>query len=431
MSSSERLSPPTTSGTALPLYEVVLPNGLTVLGEPDPTALTFAAGYFVRTGARDETPEDMGASHFIEHLLFKGSDRMSGDDMSARFDALGANVNAFTSEEATVYHAATLPGAWRDLLGLLTELMRPALRVGDVETERGVILEEIAMYADQPESRLFDDLRRRAWGEHPLGHLVLGTPETVAGLTPERLRANFLGRYGSGNVTLVACGRFDWPEFVRAAEDITRDWPTGRPTRAQPDPTLHAGMDVVTDAGLGRAQLAFIAPGLAASDARREAAVVLSEILGGDNGRLYWSLIDPGLADEADLSHVEFADTGTFECSWSCDPERAAETLALVRTELEKLQVGGVTEQEVARARRKIAVGTVLRTETPYGRLFTLGMEQLYFGRPVTLPETLARFEAVTAEDVNALLRERPFDRARFMALGPLDAELNALPDEG
>ncbi|WP_245588581.1 M16 family metallopeptidase, partial [Deinococcus pimensis] len=240
----------------------VLPNGLTVLGETDPTALTFAAGYFVRTGARDEAPSDMGASHFIEHLLFKGSDRVGGDELNARFDALGANVNAFTSEEATVYHAATLPGAWRDLLGLLTELMRPALRPEDVEVERGVILEEIAMYADQPESRLFDELRARAFGAHPLGHLVLGTPETVSGLTPGRLRENFLARYPAGNVTLVACGRFDWAEFVAAAAQLTRDWPTGSFSREAAPPVLTGGLDVITDEGLGRAQIAFVAPGL-------------------------------------------------------------------------------------------------------------------------------------------------------------------------
>jgi predicted Zn-dependent peptidase len=126
----------------------VLPSGLTLLLEPDPAAQTVAAGYFVNTGARDETPAEMGASHFIEHLMFKGSEALSAAQLNERLDDLGGNANAFTSEEATVYHAAALPEYTPALLDTLTHLMRPALRQSDLESERGVILEEIAMYAD-------------------------------------------------------------------------------------------------------------------------------------------------------------------------------------------------------------------------------------------------------------------------------------------
>ncbi|WP_229756009.1 M16 family metallopeptidase, partial [Deinococcus soli (ex Cha et al. 2016)] len=185
------------------LHQHTLPNGLTLLLEPDPDAQTIAAGYFVNTGSREETPQDMGASHFIEHLLFKGSDEVGARELNERLDDLGGHANAFTSEEATVYHAATLPEHTPELLHTLTELMRPALRDTDIHTERGVILEEIAMYADQPSVRVTDQLRADYWGDHPLGQPILGTTDTVTTLSPDTLRAHHQARYGAQRVTLA------------------------------------------------------------------------------------------------------------------------------------------------------------------------------------------------------------------------------------
>ncbi|PYE55766.1 M16 family metallopeptidase [Deinococcus yavapaiensis] len=398
----------------------VLESGLTILGEPNDAAQTVALGYFVRTGARDERLQEMGASHFIEHLLFKGSETVSGDDLNERFDRLGGNVNAFTSEETTVYHAACLPEAWEELLETLTELMRPAFRAADVEAERGVILEEIAMYEDNPASRAFDELRVSAWSPHPLGHLVLGTNETVSALTPEALRHNFEARYGTRNVTLVACGKFDWDALLRKTRELTATWPRTTFERVHAPRALTPNVTVVRDDALARTQFALIAPGLSATSPRREVGVVLADVLGGDNGRLYWSLVDTGLSDGVELAHVEFDELGAFEGGWSCDPERAKETLDVVRAELERAQREGVTEAEVRRSRKRIAVGLALRTETPYSRLFTLGMDFLYLGRPMASDEAIGRFEAVSVDAVNDLLKARPFDSAHVLALGPL-----------
>ncbi|GAQ22955.1 peptidase M16 [Deinococcus grandis] len=216
------------------LHQHTLPNGLTLLLEPDPDAQTIAAGYFVNTGSREETPQDMGASHFIEHLLFKGSDEVGARELNERLDDLGGHANAFTSEEATVYHAATLPEYTPELLHTLTELMRPALRDDDIHTERGVILEEIAMYADQPSVRVTDQLRADYWGDHPLGQPILGTTDTVTNLTPDTLRAHHQARYGARRVTLAVTGQFDPHQLTTWAEHHLRDWPTGTPT---PTPT--------------------------------------------------------------------------------------------------------------------------------------------------------------------------------------------------
>ncbi|WP_407539653.1 pitrilysin family protein [Deinococcus radiomollis] len=395
-----------------------LPSGLKVLLAPDPLAQTVAMGYFVQTGARDERRDEMGASHFLEHLMFKGNDAVGGAELNARLDALGGHANAFTSDEATVYHAASLPERAPELLSALSVLLEPALRPEDIETERGVILEEIAMYADQPESRVFDALRAAYWGEHPLGHQVLGTVQTVSALTPEVLRRNFLARYGSLSVTLVATGQLDAQNILEQAALISAEWPhtvhVRRPLPQQVAPALH----ILPDDSLSRLHVAVCTPGVAVDHPLREAAAVLSEIVGGENGRLYWALLDTGLADSADLSHAEYQETGVFEGGFSCDPERAAQVLGLYRGVLSSLQEQGVTEAEVRRAARKLAVSTLLRSETPQGQLFGLGMEYLALGRVVTVEEAVERVANVTPQDVTALLALRPFDVQVTVALG-------------
>lgn len=400
---------------------MTLPSGVRLVGERDPDAETVALGYFVMTGARDERASEMGASHLIEHLLFKGGAAVSGRELNARLDDLGASVNAYTGEETTVYHAACLPEGGPALLELLSELLRPAFRVGDVEVERAVVLEEIAMYADDPGSCAFDELRRRAWNGHPLGHLVLGTPQTVAGLSAQRLKGDFAARYGARKVVLAVCGNFDWDELVRSAGRLTEGWPNGDFERTLAPHTFTPALHRLPDGDLARVQFALLAPSFSATHPLRAAAAVLAEALGGDNGRLYWSLVDPGLADGFDLSHAEFQETGTFEAGWTCDPARAGETLDIVRGELQRVQREGLTPAELTRARNKLAAQAALGAETPYARLFTLGEETLYLGRPRTLEEGVAAFGRVTPEDVRAVLEGRPFDRAQILALGPLD----------
>ncbi|ADV68622.1 M16 family metallopeptidase [Deinococcus maricopensis] len=412
--------------TGLKFLTATLPNGLTVLGEPDVDAQTIAMGYFVKTGARDEDPRDLGASHFLEHMLFKGSAHVSAAELNARLDALGGNVNAFTSEEATVYHAAALPERAPDLLAALTELMTPAMRESDLEPERGVILEEIAMYADQPGVRVFEALRDAYWrtaaGEaHPLGHNVLGTNETVGRLNAETLRAHFQARYGTGRVTLVVVGKFDWNDLLAQTEALTRAWPRTSFERTLGGHAPRPGLLTLQDDTLNRAHFAVCTPGLAANDPAREAALVLADIVGGENGRLYWALVDSGLADSADLSHTEFEETGAFEGGWSCDPDRAAETLAIFRSVLADVREHGVTEAEVRRARKRLAVSTLLRGETPSNRLFALGMDHLYLGRAFTLAESVARCEAVTPADVQGVLNRDPFGTVFVAALGPAE----------
>ena len=397
-----------------------LPSGLTLLLDPDPAALSVAAGYFVATGARDEPAGEMGASHFLEHLMFKGSERLSAAALNERLDDLGGQANAFTAEEATVYHAAALPECAADLLDTLTELMRPALRPADIEPERGVILEEIAMYAEQPGVRVAEELRRECWGEHPLSHQILGTPDTLRGLDRAALLRHFSARYGAERVTLVVSGAFD-PAAVRAwAGRELVHWAPGLPTVPGPVPTLRPAGPVrfIADPGLTRTQVALALPGLPAGHPLREAAALLAELLGGDNGALYWALLDTGLADSADLGHLEYRDAGVFEGGFSCDPDRVGEVLARYRTVLAAADTL-ITDVSVRRAARKAAVSVLLRSESPQGRLFALGMDYLATGEVRTPGELAGRYAAVTPEQVREVLRLCPLRDPVVVVLGP------------
>lgn len=399
-----------------------LSSGLTVLLERDPDAQSVAAGYFVNTGARDERRGEMGVSHFLEHLMFKGSEAMDAQTLSEQLDDLGGHSNAFTGEEATVYHAAALPERVLELLHTLTQLMRPALRESDLSSERGVILEEIAMYAEQPSVRVTDVLRADYWGEHPLGHQVLGTAATVSALTRAQIESYWREHYDAAHVTLAVVGAFDEAEVLRWAEANLSDWPN-RPSPALPsssvsEPPHPAALHRLSDPSLSRVQVALACTGLGTKHPLREAAAILADLIGGENGALYWALVDTGLCDSADLAHLDYRDCGVFEGGLSCDPERLDEALGV----FEEVLAGAanlITEDAARRAARKAAVSILLRSETPQGRLFALGMEYLALGEVRSTAEIAERYMQVTAADVREVLRLCPLRELTVVVLGP------------
>ncbi|HEX2863420.1 MAG TPA: pitrilysin family protein [Deinococcales bacterium] len=404
--------------------EGALANGLKVVAEVNDGAQSVALGVVVDTGARDEPAAISGVSHFLEHMVFKGSARLDAEAINLAFDDLGAKYNAFTAEEVTAYHGAVLPERQDDLLRLLGELMHPSFRPADLDTERQVIVEEIGMYQDQPESRLFDTLRPAYYGGHPAGNSVLGTPETLASIDSRGMGAYFRQHYSASTALLVATGNVNWDALMDVGEETLGDWPAGGFDRAHPEFTPQATAPLVlTDPGVARAHLGLLAPGWPVQDPRREDAALLAAIIGDpENSRLYWRLVDSGLADTADFGHEPLDRVGAYGGYASCDPDRAQQVLDGIREVLAGVQAGGVTEAELERAKRKSAMSTVLRAETPYGRLLTLGVEYLVSGELLSLAEDVRRIRAVTLDGVNALLEPRPFDQLKVAALGPISA---------
>ncbi len=398
-----------------------LPNGLTILAEIDPDAHTAALGFFVRAGARDEVPAVMGVSHFLEHMMFKGTPRRSADDVNREFDEIGADYNAFTSHEQTVYYAHVLPEFLPRVVDLLADMLRPSLRPDDFDMEKKVILEEIGMYDDRPEWRLQDRLLEEHFGDHPLGYRVLGTSDTVSALTPEQMRSYFQGRYSPDNIVVAAAGKVDFDQLCRDLEARCGQWEAAHVTREHGTAEPDGKRLVIEDPRISRTYLAFLTPGPSAQDDHRYAAKVLSDILGdADGSRLYWALIDPGLADEADFSSMPQDRSGAFLGYATCDPARADDVEdALLATIDAAVRDQPITADEVERAVNKLATLATLQGERPSGRMHGLGSRWLYHGRYRSLEAELAALQAVTPGDVASLLSTFPLSPKTILRQQP------------
>jgi predicted Zn-dependent peptidase len=397
-----------------------LANGLHIIGEHNEAAKSVAVGFFIRTGARDETPDISGVSHFLEHMMFKGSDRRSAADVNREFDEIGASYNAFTSDENTVYYGAVLPEFQERLLDLLADLLRPSLREDDFNTEKKVILEEIAMYQDRPFFTTFDLARETYHHGHPLGNSILGSTESITALQREQMLGYFERRYAPNNMTLVLVGNYHWQAAIAQAEQVCGAWQPADATRmlSRPDPVPQERM--IVDAKRDRLYLCAVAPAPAAQDDERYAAEVLAEVLGGGDGsRLYWALTHPGLADTAGLSYDASDGAGVFLAYVSCSPTHAKEVMEILRATLTAVHEEPPTEGELARARRKLATGLVVQGETPMGRLTNVGFDWVYRRAIDPLDQVVDHYLAVSSDHVAALAGSRPFDLLTLVALGP------------
>jgi len=397
----------------------VLPNGLTIVAEINPEAHTSAVGFFVKAGTRDEDKPLMGVSHFLEHMMFKGTARRTADDVNREFDEIGANYNAYTSQETTVYYAQVLPEFLPRAIDLLGDMLRPALREEDFSMEKNVILEEISMYDDRPQWRLQDTLMETHFDRHPLAYRVLGTADTIKALTAAQMRDYFEQRYSPDNIVVAAAGKLDFKKLVDDIANIAGTWkPTGA-NRAYTDPVCAQRTNVMVDAKVTRHYVAMMCPGPSAQDPRRYAAKVLSDVLGDSDGsRLYWALIDPGLADEADFSFFPQDRCGSFFAFASCDPERAPQVEQTLLKTIDDY-VNNIDPAEIERAKNKLATHATLEGENPGGRMRGVGTQWTYLGEYLPLSVELERLMAVTPAEVRALLGAYNFAPKTVVRLGP------------
>jgi predicted Zn-dependent peptidase len=399
-----------------------LSNGLTILAEVNEDAHTAAVGFFVKTGARDETPDVMGVSHFLEHMMFKGTAKRSAEDVNREFDEIGANYNAYTSHEQTVYYAHVLPEVLPSAVDLFADMLRPSLREEDFDTEKQVILEEIGMYDDRPEWRLQDTLLETHYGEHGLGYRVLGTTDTVGDLTAAQMRGYFDDRYSPDNLVVSAAGRLDFDRLCADVEERCGDWSPTDASRAYTDPAKSDRRVEMKQASVSRHYLAMLCPGPSAQDAMRYPSKVLADVLGDSDGsRLYWALVDPGHADEADFSFWPHDQTGAFMAYASCDPDRAEAVEAKLFTTLDAITGAGfdINAGEVQRAINKLVTRATLQGERPAGRMQALGAKWMVHGRYVSLDEELDHLLAVKTDDVAKVLQQYTFKPRTIVTLGP------------
>lgn len=403
-------------------HQATLPNGLKVLGETNPSALSVAMGFFVRTGSRDEVDGESGVSHFLEHMVFKGTERRDALQVNRDFDRIGADNNAFTSEELTVYHASVLPEYVPPALDVLADILRPALREDDFQTEKKVIKDEIVRYEVRPEWSVYDQSRRIYFGDHPLGQSILGTHASIDALTRDQMMDYFRRRYSAANIVVVAAGAFEWQPFLDLVTKQCGSW-NGQPVgpRRRPEAPRRPGLHVIERDKTNQEYVMMWAPAPAADSPLRYAAHVLTSVIGDYTGsRLYWELVDPGLADSADISFLDGDGAGAFLLSFSCQPENAAGNLAIVNRILADIQRDGATEEELKVARTRLAAREVRGSERTHRRMLGVGRDWIYLNQYRTLDEELAAVDAVDQQQVRELLDRYPLRDLTTVALGPL-----------
>lgn len=376
---------------------VQLDNGLEIVAEINPSAFSQSLGYFVKTGSRDETPKMAGVSHFLEHMVFKGTEKRSAEDVNQELDDLGSQSNAYTSEEQTVYYMSVLPENQAHALELLSDIMRPALRDDDFETEKQVIIEEIAMYDDQPPYGAVERAMEEFFGEHPLARRVLGTKETVLALDPVSMREYHQSRYAPNNLTLVAAGAVQFDELVESAKRLTASWAPMDTSRSLQRPkSPQASVELVHPPATQQYTLQH-AMGVASSDNYRYVLRVLASILGDDSGsRLFWALVDNGLAESAVVFTQEFDDCGLFSIYTTCAPEQHESNWDVIQKILASGAENPVTDREIELAKNKICSGLILSSERPSNRLFSVGGAWLKRERYETVAEVAANYQRVT-----------------------------------
>ncbi len=398
-----------------------LPNGLTIIGEVNKSAKSAAVGFFVKTGSRDEGKEINGVSHFLEHMLFKGTEKLSAFEVNEAFDRTGAQFNAFTSEENTVFYAAMLPEYLSEVTALWTELMRPILRDEDFNIEKNVIKEEIAMYKDMPNFDVMDRCRHLYFNGNPCGHSILGSEESIDSLTCEQMRNYFSNRYAPNNMVLALVGNFEWDQICSQAESSCSKWEKQDISRELKHCTGSGKSEKIEKQNLNREHICLMSSGVSAQDERRFAAILLGAIIGDDVGsRFFWELVDKALAETAAMQFGAMDGTGVFYSYIRCSIENRVKVLDIVRGIFESISKDGVTEDELKKAKNKTLSALVIKNEVPMGRLVDLGFNWTYLKQYRTITDDINAIRTVTVKDIHSLIEE--FNPCNFtqLSLGPV-----------
>jgi len=400
----------------------ILPNGLCVIGELNRSARSAAVGFFVKTGSRDENKQINGVSHFLEHMVFKGTERLNAFQVNNAFDKTGAQFNAFTSEEATVFYAAVLPEYLAEVTKLWTELMRPALRDSDFDMEKNVICQEISMYKDMPDFDVMDRCRALHFDGHPCGNSVLGSRENIEALTAEQMRDYFDRRYAANNMVLAFVGNFDWQQVCSIAENNCAEWRSSNVKRELSDYRGSGKTERITKPDLSCEHICLMSPAVSASDDGRFAASVLASVVGDNTGsRYFWELVDKAIAETATMQFAAMDGTGAF-CSYiRCGRGNSEKVMEIIKRILRSLTEKGITEDELQKAKNKILSAMVIKNEVPMGRLVDFGFNWLYLEQHRTVKQDAEAVKAATVDDVQ-LLAERfePADFTKF-SIGPAE----------
>jgi predicted Zn-dependent peptidase len=403
--------------------EHVLPNGLRVVCETLPGVRSAAVAVLARTGARHESPPEHGVSHFLEHMCFKGTARRTAFEVNVGFDELGSIYNAFTSREHTVYYGWVPAGRIGPQFELLSDMMRPALPKGEFETERKVVLEEIAMTGDEFDHHVSDFLHRVCFGTHPLAHEILGEKETIAALKRERMVRYHAERYAPQNLCVVAAGALEAEALLGAVGRYCGGWRRGPalPALERPGP-LPTGVHKLVLPQFQQQSIMIAYPSVAYGGPHDETIEALAAVVGGVNSRCYWDVVQKGICTQAGLAWLSYADCGLLVFYADGEPERCEAMYAALREQIGRLVRAGVTAEEVQRVKNRQRTRLALEAENPRTRIMQIVDDLESGGYVRSAAARLAAVEAVTPRRIAAYLAEHPIGgEGLVLSVGPRD----------
>ena len=395
-----------TGGTELAAQQhklTELDSGVRVVTEQLPSVRSIALGFWIRTGSRNETPEQAGISHFLEHLLFKGTDRFSSTEIDEIFDGMGAEINAGTGKETTSVYSRMLDQHLERAFDVMADMvLRPSYP--EIDSERQVVIEEIAMYEDEPSDKVHDVLAGAVFGDHPLGRPVIGRAEVIASVPVPDIAGYHDLRYNASNLVVAAAGSIDHERLCGLVEAAQGEVSAGQNGRVEAPPAVDARR-VFHQKDTEQYHLCVGAPGLSRNDDRRFVLRVLDTILGGStSSRLFQEVREKrGLAYAVYSYQSHYVDSGQTAVYVGTRPENVNEAFEIIGRELERIRTEPVSAEELDRAKENVKGRTVLAMESPLARMNRLG-SSLLMGVPLlTLDETLAKIDAVTLEQVAEL----------------------------
>jgi predicted Zn-dependent peptidase len=409
----------------------ILSSGLRIITEEIPTTRSVSLGVWVGIGSRDETPAMSGASHFLEHLLFKGTHKRTAMQISAEIEAVGGETNAFTTKEYTCYYARVLDADLPLAMDVLCDAVADSLlEPPDVETERGVILEEIAMHEDEPGDEVHDVFTEAIFGDHPLGRLISGTEESITPMTRSQIHSFYRRRYTPPNIVITAAGNLQHAAVVRlvrkALAGSALDSGTAVPADLRPGTKrvrTQKPHTVVRNRDTEQAHVVVGGVGIGRSDDRRFALGVLNNVLGGGmSSRLFQEIREKrGLAYSVYSYSSQYADAGLIGVYAGCAPGKVEEVLDLIRSELDRVAATGITSEEIARGKGMVKGSYVLGLEDTGSRMSRIAKSELLYGELMSVDDLLARVDAVTADEVNAVAADLLAQRMSLAVVGPFD----------
>jgi predicted Zn-dependent peptidase len=402
--------------------KTTLGNGVRILSDRIPSVRSVSLGVWVNVGARDESADENGLSHFIEHMIFKGTDRRSAFDIAKAFDAIGGHSNAFTGMETTCYHAKVMDAHLDTAVDILSDIfLNSVFDPAEVERERPVIFQEIEMVEDSPEEFIHVLAEEAFWGDHALGRPITGSRENVLRFDSAALKAFFGRLYQPDRILISAAGNVEHSRLVDAFAPAFEAIETGNGFPARGRPPARAGV-FPNERALGQIHLCLETPGISATDPRRYAASLLNTILGGNmSSRLFQEIREKrGLAYSVYSFMGSYEDTGTSGVYVGTSPEKGREALELILAELNRFRDAPVDPAELRDAKEFTKGGLLLGAESVDNAMVRLAQNEIHFGQFVRLETVIERIEAVTVAEIQELAGDL-FDpaRAALTSLGP------------